>query len=99
MDLAEETNNVEELGINDREYAEFLEKDVVVLLKNDGYLCGIFKSYDQYNNISLCYVAERIYHEIICTQKKTRFNGNMKRKCSIYWRGKACIKGIKKGCI
>ncbi|ELA42500.1 uncharacterized protein VICG_00599 [Vittaforma corneae ATCC 50505] len=56
-------NTEENIGINDREFVEYLEKNVVVLLKDDIYLYGVFKSYDQYNSITLNYVLERIFHE------------------------------------
>lgn len=56
-------NKEESIGIGDREFAEYLEKDVVVILKDDSYLYGIFKSYDQYNSLTLNYVVERIFHE------------------------------------
>lgn len=59
-----------EFEINDREFAEYLEKDVVVLLKNGVYLSGIFKSYDQYNSITLNYVIERIFHKEMYSEKR-----------------------------
>ncbi|KAM0680262.1 hypothetical protein GINT2_001647 [Glugoides intestinalis] len=39
----------------------FLEREVVVLLKDDPnvFLCGILKSYDQYDNITLNFAFKR----------------------------------------
>lgn len=48
--------------VNDREFEGYLEKQVTVLLKDNRYLYGVFKSYDQYNSITLNFVMERIFH-------------------------------------
>lgn len=50
-------------SVTDREFSEYLEKEVVVLIKDEHYLYGVFKSYDQYNSITLNYVLERIFHQ------------------------------------
>lgn len=63
-------NCTEQSPICDRELAEYLEKTVVVLLKDDTYLQGVFKSYDQYNSITLNYVLERIFHGDAYAEKK-----------------------------
>lgn len=44
-----------------REYELYLEKNIVVHLKDSRFLYGILKSYDQYNCISLNFASERIY--------------------------------------
>ena len=43
-----------------RGYEDYLETQVVVLLKNGKYAFGRLKSYDQYNNIALNHAAEVI---------------------------------------
>lgn len=65
-----EKSTVETPSICDREFAEYLDKNVVVLLKDDTYLHGVFKSYDQYNSITLNYVLERIFHSDAYAEKR-----------------------------
>lgn len=48
--------------VNEREFENYLEKEVTVVLKDNRYLCGIFKSYDQYNSITLNFVVERVFN-------------------------------------
>lgn len=45
------------------EYEQYLEKSTVVMLREDRYLYGVLKSFDQYNSIALNFVTERIFHE------------------------------------
>lgn len=49
--------------VDDREFENYLEKNVTVVLKDNRYLYGTFKSYDQYNSITLNFVVERIFYE------------------------------------
>ena len=51
-------------------YDEFLDREVVVSLKNSRYLMGSLKSYDQYNSISLDRTIERVYTEKEYAEKK-----------------------------
>lgn len=44
-------------------YEQYLEKQVVVLLRNNRYIYGTLKSYDQYHSVALNYATERIFHE------------------------------------
>ncbi|EOB13935.1 U6 snRNA-associated Sm-like protein LSm1 [Nosema bombycis CQ1] len=46
---------------NFRDFECFLEKHVVVMLKDGRSYYGIFKSFDQYNSITLNYAIERIF--------------------------------------
>jgi U6 snRNA-associated Sm-like protein LSm1 len=48
--------------VDDREFETYLEKNITVLLKDNRCLYGVFKSYDQYNSITLNFVVERIFH-------------------------------------
>ncbi|KAL6122592.1 hypothetical protein NUSPORA_00360 [Nucleospora cyclopteri] len=56
--------------INVREYEQYINKKVVVLLADNRFLYGILKSYDQYNNISLNFVIERIFFKKMYAEKK-----------------------------
>lgn len=51
---------------------EFLEHEVVVLLKDDPnvFLCGILKSYDQYDNITLNFAFKRAICETMFSDSK-----------------------------
>lgn len=53
-----------------REFEEYIDKEVLVLLRDDTYLYGIFKSYDQYNSISLNFTTLRIFHENKYAEKR-----------------------------
>ncbi|KAF9763591.1 putative U6 snRNA-associated Sm-like protein LSm1 [Nosema granulosis] len=44
-----------------RDFEDFLEKHVVVMLKDNRSFYGIFKSFDQYNSITLNFAIERIF--------------------------------------
>jgi U6 snRNA-associated Sm-like protein LSm1 len=46
-----------------REYEKYINKHVVVMLKDNRFYYGVFKSFDQYNSITLNYSVERIFHE------------------------------------
>lgn len=46
-----------------RDYEYYLNKHVVVMLKDSRFYYGLFKSFDQYNSITLNYAVERIFHE------------------------------------
>ncbi|RVD91335.1 LSM domain-containing protein [Tubulinosema ratisbonensis] len=56
MDTTEEI-----LGTKDNE--QFLDKPVIVVMKDGKCLQGIFRSFDQFNNITLEDVNEREYQE------------------------------------
>ncbi|KAI5169987.1 U6 snRNA-associated Sm-like protein LSm1 [Pancytospora epiphaga] len=43
-------------------YNEYLGKPTVILLKNNRYIFGCFKSYDQHHSISINNAVERIFH-------------------------------------
>lgn len=51
-----------ELPVCEGEYEQYLEKSTVVMLREDRYLYGVLKSFDQYNSIALNFVTERIFH-------------------------------------
>lgn len=50
-----------EQSCGNREFEEYLERDVVILLKDERYLYGVLKSFDQYNSVSLNFTVERIF--------------------------------------
>ncbi|ORD94644.1 LSM1 [Enterospora canceri] len=52
-----------------REYERYVNKTVVVVLKSLQFLYGSLKSYDQYNNISLNFTTQRIFHENTYAEK------------------------------
>lgn len=47
------------IGTNDLE--EFLDKDVVVLMKDGKYIFGIFRSFDQFHSVTIEEATERIF--------------------------------------
>lgn len=53
---------MEEESSSFRDYEVYLEQEVVVMLRDGRYLCGIMKSFDQFNSIALDMVVERIFH-------------------------------------
>ncbi|KHN69785.1 LSM domain-containing protein [Ordospora colligata OC4] len=53
---------VDEYSIDMRDYEAYLEKSVVVMLRDKRHLYGIMKSFDQFNSITLDKVVERIFH-------------------------------------
>lgn len=53
-----------------REFEVYLEKNIVILLKENRYLYGILKSFDQYNSISLNFTTERIFHKNKFAEKR-----------------------------
>lgn len=44
-------------------YECYLERPVTIFLKNNRYMYGTLKSYDQYNSIALNYAIERIFYK------------------------------------
>ncbi|WUR02812.1 U6 snRNA-associated Sm-like protein LSM1 [Vairimorpha necatrix] len=74
-----ETIPCETLEINEedfyvREYEQYLNKHVVVMLKDNKFYYGLFKSFDQYLSVTLNYAVERIFHEEMYAEK---FHGLM----------------------
>ncbi|KAH9411353.1 putative LSM domain-containing protein [Ordospora pajunii] len=49
-------------SVDMRDYEAYLEKSVVVMLRDKRHLYGIMKSFDQFNSITLDKVVERIFH-------------------------------------
>lgn len=56
--------------VDDREFENYLEKNVTVVLKDNKHLYGCFKSYDQYNSITLNFVVERIFQKDQYSEKR-----------------------------
>lgn len=46
-----------------REYEKYINKHVVVMSKDGRFYYGIFKSFDQYNSITLNYSVERLFYK------------------------------------
>lgn len=44
-------------------YEKYLEKPVVILLRDNRYIFGTLKSYDQYNSVVINYTLERIFYD------------------------------------
>lgn len=57
-------------NINDRELEFYLEKEILVLLKDGRQLWGTLKSYDQYYCLTLNFTTERIFHEDMFSEKR-----------------------------
>lgn len=55
------------LGTKDNE--QFLDKVVIVVMKDGKCLHGIFRSFDQFNNITLENVTERVYEDDKYTER------------------------------
>lgn len=55
------------------EYSNYIDKSVIIILKDNSILYGILKSYDQYNNISLNYAVQRIFHNNQYAEKMIGF--------------------------
>ncbi|EDQ31329.1 U6 snRNA-associated Sm-like protein LSm8 [Enterocytozoon bieneusi H348] len=67
-------NNTSNLASIDlMEYSSYVDKNVVVILKDNSLLYGTLKSYDQYNNISLNYAVQRIFHNNQYAEKMIGF--------------------------
>lgn len=56
--------------INDRELESYLEKEILVLLKDGRQMWGTLKSYDQYYCLTLNFTTERIIHEDMFSEKR-----------------------------
>ncbi|OQS54456.1 lsm1 [Ecytonucleospora hepatopenaei] len=48
----------------------FINKSVVVMMKDNEFLYGDLKSYDQFNNISLNFTIKRIFYENMFAEQK-----------------------------
>jgi len=53
-----------------REYELYLNKNVVILLKDERYFYGIMNSFDQYNSIALNFATERLFYENLFAEKR-----------------------------
>lgn len=53
-----------------REFEEYLDKNILVLLRDGSYMFGVLKSYDQYNSISLNFTIQRIFDGDRYAEKK-----------------------------
>lgn len=42
-------------------YEDYLDKNVVIMIRNGRYIYGVLKSYDQYHSITLNFATERIF--------------------------------------
>lgn len=58
----------QEILIGTKENEQFLDKNVTVLLKDNKCLTGIFRSFDQYNNITLENVTKITFNEDMYTE-------------------------------
>lgn len=56
------------IGTHDNEM--FLDKKVVVHMRDGKYLYGIFRSFDQFSNITLENATERIFFENMFSERK-----------------------------
>jgi U6 snRNA-associated Sm-like protein LSm1 len=60
----------EDLITGSRENEVFLDKKTVVLLRDGTYFYGTFRSFDQFNNITLEDTVERVFFENMFSDKK-----------------------------
>lgn len=60
----------EDLIIGSRENEVFLDKKAVVLMRDGKYFYGTFRSFDQFNNITLEDAVERVFFENMFSEKK-----------------------------
>lgn len=54
---------------NFRDYEVFLNKNVVVMLKDNTVYYGLFISFDQYHSITLNFAIERNFHKLCYGEK------------------------------
>lgn len=61
---------MDEPVIGTRDNEMFLDKKVVVHMRDGKYLYGIFRSFDQFSNITLENAIERIFFENMFSERK-----------------------------
>lgn len=56
--------------VGTRDNEAFLDKKVLVLMRDGKYFYGTFRSFDQFNNITLEHAAERVFFEDMFSDKR-----------------------------
>lgn len=85
------------MGADHGGYMDYLEKPVAILLRNNRYLYGTLKSYDQYNCVVLDHAIERVFHEGSYSEQKHGFIVLRGESIMLIGTGKPVdLKGLKK---
>ena len=67
----EQLNILDDYSMIDfKEYESYVNRNVIVLLKDGQFLYGTFKSYDQYNSITLNFTVQRIFYKSSYAENK-----------------------------